>query len=72
MADMEENGFEKVLSAREASDLLGIHPVTLLRWAREGRIPHRRLGRKVTFRASELDSWYKTQYTCDAVRVAQP
>ena len=72
MNTTEESKFEKVLSAQEASDLLGIHPVTLLRWAREGRIPHRRLGRKVTFRASELDSWYRTQYTCPAVRVAQP
>lgn len=72
MNAIEDRTFEKVLSAQEASELLGIHPVTLLRWAREGRIPHRRLGRKVTFRASELDSWYRTQYTCPAVRVAQP
>lgn len=64
--------FEPLISATEASELLGIHPVTLLRWAREGRVPHRRLGRKVTFRASELDSWYRTEYTGSAVRVAQP
>ena len=44
MAEVGISMFEKVLSAQEASDLLGIHPVTLLRWAREGRIPHRRLG----------------------------
>lgn len=72
MKETIESTFEKVLSAQEASELLGIHPVTLLRWAREGVVPHRRLGRKVTFRASELDSWYRTQYTCPAVRVAQP
>jgi excisionase family DNA binding protein len=51
--------FEPLISASEAGQLLGLHPVTLLRWAREGRIPHRRLGRKVTFRASELNAWYK-------------
>jgi excisionase family DNA binding protein len=50
--------FEPLISATEAGKLLGLHPVTLLRWAREGRIPHRRLGRKVTFRTSELNSWY--------------
>ena len=62
--------FEPLISAEHAGSLLGIHPVTLLRWAREGRVPHRRLGRKVKFRASELDSWYTTLYTGGAVRVA--
>ena len=54
----ENSSFEPLLTAVEAGHLLGLHPVTLLRWAREGRIPHRRLGRKVTFRTSELNSWY--------------
>lgn len=63
---------EPLISAEDASGLLGIHPVTLLRWAREGRVPRRRLGRKVTFRASELDSWYRTEYIGSAVRAAQP
>ena len=64
--------FEPLISAAQAGQLLGLHPVTLLRWAREGRIPHRRLGRKVKFRVSELDSWYAALYTGSAVRVAQP
>ncbi|MGD0443163.1 MAG: helix-turn-helix domain-containing protein [Edaphobacter sp.] len=64
--------FEPLLSAEDAGNLLGIHPVTLLRWAREGRVPHWRLGRKVKFRASELNSWCETLYTERAVRVAQP
>jgi excisionase family DNA binding protein len=64
--------FEPLISAVEAAGLLGIHPVTILRWAREGRIPHRRLGRKVKFRVSDLNSWPSTIYTDSAVRVAQP
>ena len=48
--------FEPLISAAEAAGLLGIHPVTILRWAREDRIPHRRLGRKVKFRVSDLNS----------------
>jgi len=63
--------FEPLISAVDAGKLLGIHPVTLLRWAREGRIPHRRLGRKVKFRVSELNSWSANAYTDSAVRVAQ-
>ncbi|WP_373283057.1 helix-turn-helix domain-containing protein [Edaphobacter acidisoli] len=64
--------FEPLISAVDAGRLLGVHPVTILRWAREGRIPHRRLGRKVKFRKSELDRWQTTLYTESAVRVAQP
>jgi excisionase family DNA binding protein len=64
--------FEPFISAIEAGRLLGIHPVTILRWAREGRIPHRRFGRKVKFRKSELDQWQRNLYTEVAVRVAQP
>jgi excisionase family DNA binding protein len=64
--------FEPLISAAEAAQLLGIHPVTILRWAREGRVPHLRLGRKVKFRVSELNSWSSTIYTDSAVRVAQP
>lgn len=30
--------FEPLISASEAGQLLGVHPVTLLRWAREGRV----------------------------------
>lgn len=46
------------LSASDLAPILGIHPVTLLRWAREGRVPHRRLGpRKVIFVASDINKW---------------
>lgn len=62
--------FEPLISAIDAGKLLGIHPVTVLRWAREGRIPHRKLGRKVKFRKSELDSWQTTLYADSAVRAA--
>jgi excisionase family DNA binding protein len=64
--------FEPLLAATEAARLLNLHPVTVLRWAREAHIPHHRMGRKVAFRASELNSWLGLNYTDDAVRVAQP
>jgi len=62
--------FEPLLTALEAAPLLNHHPVTLLRWAREGRVPHHRLGRKVMFRASELNLFVTTGYTGSAVRAA--
>lgn len=64
--------FEPLLSAEVAANLVDLHPVTLLRLAREGKVPHYRLGRKVRFRATELNDWCMTLYNDMAVRVAQP
>jgi excisionase family DNA binding protein len=46
-----------LITATEAAVELRVHPVTILRWAREGRIPHLRLGRKVLFSSARLMSW---------------
>lgn len=62
--------FESLLGAADAASLLNLHPVTLLRWAREGRLPHLRLGRKVMFRASELNAWCNSQQQVQAVCAA--
>ena len=62
--------FEPLITAEDAAELLNLHPVTVLRWAREGQLPHLRLGRKVMFRASELDAWCSARYTNGAVRAA--
>lgn len=49
--------FEELLTAAEVGKMLHLHPVTVQRWARESRLPHFRYGRKIRFRASELDTW---------------
>ncbi len=49
---------ERPLTAQELAEIVPLHPVTLLRWAREGRIPHRRLGpRRVVFIPSQIQTW---------------
>lgn len=59
------------LSAAELAPQLGLHSGTLLRWAREDRIPHRRLSaRKIVFIPSEVDAWLASGYTDSAVRAA--
>jgi excisionase family DNA binding protein len=67
---------ERPLTAQQLSKLVPLHPVTLLRWAREGRIPHRRLGpRRVIFLPSEINAWLASGsqvYTEPATRAAQP
>jgi excisionase family DNA binding protein len=64
--------FEALLSASQAASLLSIHPNTLLLWARTGRMPSFRFGRRVSFRASEPNKWLEEHYTDVAVRAAQP
>ncbi|MEW6047966.1 MAG: helix-turn-helix domain-containing protein [Bacillota bacterium] len=51
----------RTIDHRKAAELLGLHPVTVLRLARENRIPHLRLGRKVRFRVAALLAWMEEQ-----------
>jgi predicted DNA-binding transcriptional regulator AlpA len=49
---------ERPLSAAELAPIIGLHSVTILRWARERRIPHHRLSaRKIVFLPSEISHW---------------
>lgn len=63
-----------VLTAQQLSEIVPLHPVTILRWARAGRIPHRRLSaRKVVFLLSEINAWLASDsnlYTDAATRAA--
>lgn len=65
---------EVPLTAQQLAAIVPLHPVTLLRWAREGKIPHRRLSaRKVVFLASEINRWLadgSSLYHADAGRAA--
>ena len=55
-------GFEALIGSPEAAKLLGnIHIKTLQRYARHRRIPGYQIGGHWYFRASELDSWLRSQ-----------
>ena len=55
-------GFEALIGSPEAAKLLGnIHVKTLQRYARHRRIPGYQIGGHWYFRASELDSWLRSQ-----------
>lgn len=51
----------ETIDPERAARLLGCHPVTLLRWARQGRVPCIRLGSKVRFRVAALRAWMEAQ-----------
>jgi excisionase family DNA binding protein len=52
--------FEPLLDSTAAARLLGIHPKTLQKQARSGRVPAHCVCGLWRFRASELDAWLKT------------
>jgi excisionase family DNA binding protein len=63
--------FERLLSADEATELIPIHVNTLRLWARQGKIPCYRIGRRVVFRASDLNRWLEVPcYAGHAVLIA--
>jgi excisionase family DNA binding protein len=55
--------FEPLLSDAQAAELLGLHPKTVQRLARTGKIPTVRIGRYWRFRASALNTWIDLQST---------
>lgn len=62
--------FEPLLNDEQTGHLLGdMHPKTLQRLARMGKIPSHKIGRFWFFRASELDSWLASG---DTVECDQP
>ena len=52
--------FEPTLNSDQAAALLQIHPKTIQKMARQGRLPAYRIGDLWRFRASELDEWLRT------------
>jgi excisionase family DNA binding protein len=70
-AAAEDFAFERLLSADEAIKLIPVHRNTLLLWARQGKIPSIAVGRRVFFRASDLNRWLEAPcYAGRAVLIA--
>lgn len=66
---------ENPMTAEELSHILPLHPETIRKWARQGRIPSKRISaRKILFLPSEIHTWItsQTRYTQTATRAAQP
>jgi excisionase family DNA binding protein len=51
---------EPVWSCLEAANFLHLHPATMKRMAREGKLPAFRIGNRWRFRPSELDAWARS------------
>jgi excisionase family DNA binding protein len=56
-----QGSFEPLINAGAAAQILCLHPKTLMRMARENRIPAFHYGRYWMFRPSMIDAWLTTQ-----------
>ncbi len=52
--------FEPLLDSKQAAQLIQVHPKTLQRLARAGKVPAVRIGDLWRFRASALDEWVRS------------
>jgi excisionase family DNA binding protein len=55
------NGNDRLLTADDVAELLGMRTDFIYRLAREGRIPHLRFGRTLRFRAEAIERWLEEQ-----------
>jgi excisionase family DNA binding protein len=65
---------DRFLTAREVAELLGLTTETVLRWARDDKLPGFRLGRQLRFRERDLEAWLAEHATGAAPQggVTQP
>lgn len=52
---------DKWINIEEAADYLGVKPVTVRGWIRNGKdVPAHKIGKQWKFKYSELDAWVKS------------
>jgi excisionase family DNA binding protein len=54
---------ERLLTAAEVADLVGVSPDTVIDWHEARKIPSFKVGRAVRFRRDEIDAWLETKRT---------
>jgi len=50
-----------LLNVKEMSEILGLHPETVRDWAREGRLPHVRIGYAIKFDRHRIAGWIRAR-----------
>ena len=53
----------RLLTAIEVAQAIGMHPTRVYRDAKAGRIPHVRIGRRVRFDEDDLRDWLRERRT---------
>lgn len=50
---------KEIMTAKEVADYLGLHPLTVHRYAREGKIPAFKIGTDWRFHKKYIERWIK-------------
>ena len=63
----------EVLTVKEVCKILRVHPTTVYKLTRQGRIPSFRVGTEWRFRADQIERWMaeKSMYVCLARNVIE-
>ena len=48
---------DRLMTCSQVAELLHLHPKTVERWARDGKLPCIRVARMIRFRSSDIASW---------------
>jgi len=66
------DGIETLLTSKEASQVLKIHPKVLERMAKRGEVPALKVGKFWRYRATALDGWINSRLksSCQPCRTA--
>lgn len=57
----------EILTAKEVADYLHIHPLTVHRYAREGRIPAFKIGTDWRFHKKYIETWIKQKVSSNTM-----
>lgn len=52
-----ESNIKDTLSVKEASKVIGLKPSTIYQYVSENKIPHNKIGKRLTFSRKELIEW---------------
>ncbi len=57
---------KEILTAKEVAEYLSIHPLTVHRYAREGRIPAFKIGTDWRFHKKYIEKWIKQKVSSNS------
>lgn len=52
---------EKLLTAKQVSEILEVKPKTVYEWVSRGLVPHVKIGRLVRFKKAEIFHWLESK-----------
>ena len=62
---------KEILTAKEVAEYLNIHPLTVHRYAREGKIPAFKIGTDWRFHKRYIEKWIKQKVSSNTERKKQ-